>query len=317
MQAIANDACGVEIVGGSGNQVSNNLISGSGGHGVRISSQNAILNDIVGNLIGTDVSGTMPIPNVDAGVEIDNASQNDVIGNTIAFNAAGVTIVDDMSVSNSISENSMFSNTGLGIDLGDDGVTPNDVDDPDVGPNNFHNFPVITSAEIVGMNIEITYEVPSVAPNVSFPIFVEFFGADADMQEGQTFVGMDVYTMPVPQMVSFPVGSLTTTDFLVATAREVAGSSSEFSAPIDLEPVIVEPNGDGNESIAEATVLGSPPTVILQDSAGNGDQDFFKYTAHETGKLIGNLFFEHAMGNLDLESPGHEWQSHCQLDHDG
>jgi hypothetical protein len=40
----------------------------------------------------------------------------------------------------------MYNNGGLGIDLNDDGVTPNDNNDPDTGANEELNFPVIATA---------------------------------------------------------------------------------------------------------------------------------------------------------------------------
>ena len=45
---------------------------------------------------------------------------------------------------NEIRLNSIFSNTGLGIDLGGDGVTLNN-SAPHTGPNDYQNFPVITA----------------------------------------------------------------------------------------------------------------------------------------------------------------------------
>ena len=56
-----------------------------------------------------------------------------------------------------------------------------------------------------------------------------------------------------------------------------------------------------NDTIATATVLGSSPTVILQDLALQaGDVDFFKVTAHDTGNLIITSHFIDQLGNLDL-----------------
>ena len=87
------------------------------------------------------------------GVVLDaNATNNIVMRNTIAFNAAdaavrgaGIEVIDGGSVGNVIDANSIFSNTGLGIDLGNDAVTLNTTDGPHVGPNDLQNFPVLTS----------------------------------------------------------------------------------------------------------------------------------------------------------------------------
>src|SRR5207302_6167079 len=57
--------------------------------------------------------------------------------------AQGVSV--ESGTGNSILGNSVFSNKGLGIDLDDDGVTLNDLEDPDTGANNLQNFPVITA----------------------------------------------------------------------------------------------------------------------------------------------------------------------------
>jgi hypothetical protein len=73
---------------------------------------------------------------------------------------------------------------------------------------------------------------------------------------------------------------------------------------------MVEPDGfEPNDTLLTATVLGSEPFVTLRDlsiTAGNGDNldndvDYFKYTAHDTGKLIVRILFRNDFGDLDLE----------------
>ena len=83
---------------------------------------------------------------------ITNGASNNLIGgplgdagNTIAFNVAnGVDLVGVATTGNSILSNLIFGNGLLGIDLGDDGVTLNHAT-ATPGPNNFQNYPVITS----------------------------------------------------------------------------------------------------------------------------------------------------------------------------
>jgi hypothetical protein len=78
----------------------------------------------------------------------DNTIGGTVSGaaNRIAHNGEDGVSVSTTSKGNRALSNVIFSNTGLGIDLGANGVTNNDTDDPDTGANNLQNFPVITSA---------------------------------------------------------------------------------------------------------------------------------------------------------------------------
>ena len=87
---------------------------------------------IENNWIGTDVTGTLARPN-GRGVRVLTSSNR--IGGTapgaanlIAFNT-GAGIAIETGAANSIYENSIFSNGGLGIDLASNGITPNDAGD--------------------------------------------------------------------------------------------------------------------------------------------------------------------------------------------
>lgn len=110
---------------------------------------------IQGNLIGTSKNARKALSNEGDGVFVTGS--DDLIGgtfagqgNVIAFNEGdgvnliNVTLSGDTLVPTGvrISLNSIFRNGGQGIDLDDDGLTPNDaVPDKDSGPNGLQNFP--------------------------------------------------------------------------------------------------------------------------------------------------------------------------------
>ncbi len=124
-------------------------------YGIQILSAVATGNTVEGNFIGVNRDGITDRGNT-SGVYIESDSNTvggttSKAGNRIAHNGGnGVLIVGTDSVGNHILSNSIYNNAELGIDLGGinlaDGVTANDTGDPDAGPNNLPNFPVIRSA---------------------------------------------------------------------------------------------------------------------------------------------------------------------------
>jgi hypothetical protein len=137
-----------------------NVISGNDQlGGIYISGAGATDNRVEGNYIGTTADGTGALGNTEDGVHITGGPDLTAVGGTasgagnrIAHNGGdGVHISHSSSVGNHVLSNRIFDNGGLGIDLAGgtedaSGVTANDTDDPDTGPNNLQNFPVITSA---------------------------------------------------------------------------------------------------------------------------------------------------------------------------
>jgi PKD repeat protein len=132
--------------------IEDNLISGNLDIGLVVEAASTV----IGNMIGTDASGQAPLGNR-IGVALRGApsqSGTSRVGglgagdaNTIAFNEAQGVIV--LAGSSRIRGNSIHSNGGLGIDLGDDGVTPNDASDGDSGPNGLQNFPVLAGITLL------------------------------------------------------------------------------------------------------------------------------------------------------------------------
>jgi len=67
------------IIGGT-DTGAGNLISGNGGSGIMISSNLSTNNQVIGNLIGTDITGTEEIPNTGYGVSIEGGNNNYIGG---------------------------------------------------------------------------------------------------------------------------------------------------------------------------------------------------------------------------------------------
>ena len=165
--ALANGSDGIRIqgsnnlIGGPG-AGDGNVISGNHGMGVRLDVNGTRVgptgNKVQGNLIGVGEDGVTPLGNSADGVGVTNqfsffnpSPSGDLVGgldpgdgNIIAYNRSGVDVYQGAEIS--ILSNSIFNNIGLGIDLGLDGVTPNDPGDADTGDNNLQNYPVIGDA---------------------------------------------------------------------------------------------------------------------------------------------------------------------------
>jgi hypothetical protein len=204
-------------------------------------------NTIQNNYIGTDANGIGLLPNNQYGLLIVDSSINQIGGggpeasNLIAGNGASGIALFGASQSVSIRRNNIFANGGLGIDLGNNGVTANDAGDGDGGENELLNFPLIYSWVISGTDIIITGEARPAST-------IEFFRADSDPSgngEGQIFIGSGIegnladdaisapgLIDPTADQFSFtltPISALTGTDLLTATATDVNGNTSEFS----------------------------------------------------------------------------------------
>jgi hypothetical protein len=202
---------------------------------------------VQGNHIGTGFDPSWAMGNALDGIMIQGSDTNLIGGtvpgaaNYIAYNGkAGVTL--STSTANTISANWIFDNEGPGIDLGMDGVTPNDDLDPDIGANQLQNYPVLGAASAAFGSTQVTGTLNS-SPNSQFRL--EFFASqDWDphgMAEGQLFLGAaSVTTQPdgnVTFTASLPVYA-PSNSLITATATDALGNTSEFSASV---PVVSGP----------------------------------------------------------------------------
>jgi hypothetical protein len=224
-----------------------NVISANGSNGILVTSSS--FNQVQGNFIGTDVSGALPLGNLGSGVRAEFAPDTRVgstasgAANTIAYNSgAGITVLagsfDPSKIRTNVSlrRNSIFSNGGLGIDLMDDGVTPNTPGEVNDGPVILQNYPVITSVTSDSSSTNIKGTINSL-PNTTYTIEL-FSSAACDASgngEGATYLGSTGSLTDSNGNGSFDVtfaGALPAGRVVTATASDPTGttpSTSEFS----------------------------------------------------------------------------------------
>src|SRR5204863_837014 len=129
------------------------------------------------------------------GVNLQGSSSTIIGGSGIALpnfiqfnNGAGVNV--SSGASNVISANLIFDNAGLGIDLGDDGITANDVGDVDTGANQLQNYPILTSVLSAYSSTRVEGSLNS-QPSTTYRL--EFFATPAwdatGIPEGQVYLG--------------------------------------------------------------------------------------------------------------------------------
>lgn len=303
--ALTNSHDGLEITTGpTGNFVGGsmagegNLISGNQDSGIAILA--AANNTVRGNLIGTDVTGTLDIGNLGSGIVLGASQGSNTIGgiapgegNRIAFNLRGVHVSGSQSIQNSIRGNSIVSNDAAGIELGAFGPTPNDPGDPDTGSNQLQNFPVLTTASSGSTRITGTL---NSTPDTVFSL--DFYSNTvpdiSNHGEGEIYLGSTSVTTDAAGDAAFvavfaqdtPVGH-----FITATATDPDGNTSEFSAAVQvLEPTaasvtlggrVVTATGQG---VAQAAVQLTDQTGTMREVRAN-PFGYFEFSEVTVGAL--------------------------------
>jgi hypothetical protein len=322
-------------IGGSAAGVGN-VISGNDSWGIDLNARGASI--VRGNRIGIDASGEA-LPNALGGLRITNGisfgdtaevadnviSQNNGHGvllmgtlssvheNEITFNTDdGVAVAGSGAARNTISRNRISSNDGLGIDLDNDGVTPNDTGDGDGGANFRQNFPV--DLRVSADRTTVTGTLNS-RPNITYRI--ELFGNSAGVAcdssgngEGETFLaatermtdGGGNAPFSVTLQSPLPIG-----DFVTATATDLTsptpGNTSEFSQCAEPPPgatlivrKVTVPSPDATDTSFGFTAGGglSPNTFTLK----NGESRRFDNLVPRAGYSVG----ENIPAGWDLRS---------------
>jgi hypothetical protein len=256
MPLLGNIHCGIYLGEGThDNLVDGNISSANGYDGISVCGYAEMgwysnTNTISNNLVGTDVN-LMAMGNLNHGVNIGAYGQqayegfvqyNMVSNNTIAYNHHnGVMVWENMFFNlinadwNTITRNSIYNNGSidpgyLGIDLQEDGLTLNDLYDPDRGPNEFANFPVITGIvnNITSVTINGTLDLDT-SENLAT---VEVFRAIPDftgLNHGQGAVYLGSATPNAAGQWQLLTIGVYGQEWVTSTATDLNGNTSEFS----------------------------------------------------------------------------------------
>jgi len=267
-----------------------NIISGNTNAGVYHTGIDATGAIVQGNFIGTDASGTLAIGNGGYGFDLSGA---DITvggtvagsGNTIAYNGSdGVAVWFNSAAANRILGNAIYANTGLGIDIDDNGVTANDGGDGDGGPNQRQNYPVLSSAVTDGAStVTINGSFNSLA---STAFRIEFFasttGDPTGFGEGERYLGFATVTTDGTGNASFgPTlpATVAVGEIVTATATDPSGNTSEFSGGVSATTtppacsVVQSAGGVNNNGTSVSASFLTAPTAnnLLVAIAGNRD----------------------------------------------
>ena len=254
----------VYTVGGP-NPADRNVIASSA-NGVFIQNSTTAGSVVLNNLIGTDRSGTLNRGNVSRGIVLGSSANNIVVGsdpapNLIAFNQRG--IITTSGSGNQVLHNRIHSNLQLGIDHANNGLTANDTDDVDTGPNALQNFPVIASATVGSGAIDVagTLDVGHAgAVNYTLGLYVSDRCDTSGHGEGERIIGVGNATLST-SVEAFALSFSTSEPFvgrvfLTMTATHPVDGTSEFSQCFNVNPdvpLIVNSTDDVGDSVCDAT----------------------------------------------------------------
>jgi parallel beta-helix repeat protein len=188
------------------NIIESNVISGNEYDGIHF---NGCSNStITSNYIGSNAGGTANLGNGTQGIVLFGGSKQNTIGtdNIIAYNKGnGIEVRDSTTLANTITRNSIHSNSGMGIYESSGGNT-------ELSPPALVS---VTANSVSGI---------APMPNITIEIFSD------DENEGRIYEGTT--TADASGNFSFTKSGGFNGPYLTATSTDTDGNTSEFSAPV-------------------------------------------------------------------------------------
>ena len=199
---------GIGLVGASSITITNNQIIANAGYGIDSNTNTNNLVTISTNLIkGNGTAGAAAqganAPQI-AGIGIRVGTNFTISQNIITANAGDGIVVKAGQTGNRITQNSIFLNAELGIDLGGsdasnggNNVSGNDGAKPNTTGNSGMDYPIFSNATISGATLTIQGFVGSLAGQNTFAnATIEIFKVDNDNNNNGEIVAGDTFARP-------------------------------------------------------------------------------------------------------------------------
>jgi CSLREA domain-containing protein len=284
------------------NTVRDNLISGNNSHGIDITGSHSNNTLIEGNWIGTDVTGMRTLGNGGSGI-YSRGTMNTIDKNVIWGNQEnGITGISGF-YATPLRGNSIFANAKLGIDAGDNGVTPNQ-------PGGASNYPSLSATK--GGNGETIIEAALNGTSTTTYV-LEFFANSAcdpsGYGEGQLALKSPVTVTTDAQ--GNVTAKFTTTlpadkPFVTAVSTDAGSNyeSSEFSPCIvgsAADAVVVNSAADPGDGICDADECTLREAVTASNLAPGGTIRFALTTPNTITLTAGEVVISKS---LTIAGPG-------------
>ena len=233
---------------------------------------------IQGNRIDAGLVGTVDLGSAGVGVLFQQGAINNTVGGATA--AAGNTITNQQgagvailagATGDAILSNAIYGNGGPGIDLGQDGVTPNAAGGLHDGSDPARNFPVLVAATRFGPDLIVRGTLDA-APSTTYTL--QFFASPAadpsGYGPGQTYLGQGTVVTDAAGFARFDLSFADGPGQVVAaTATAAGGTTSEFSASFPIVSPSASPQSQPDAyRVDQGTVLNvAGPGVLANDVA--------------------------------------------------
>ena len=269
---------------GDGTINGRNVISGNDRYGISFNGSDCMSNEVLGNCIGTDASGTINLGNTWHGIYIQDAPMNRIgPSNIIAYNGnasfpAGVRIEDIPATSETITQNSIFANYNKGISL----IS---------GANRGIAIPEIAStsySQPTGL-LQIT---GAATPNATVEIF------KAQGNQGKIYLGSVTANGSGAVNGSLTYLGLVSGDVLVATQTDPLNDTSEFSNTKEVvvtTALMYQPDlmigtlESGADYIGEGIFENTPVTQVKTDSVATNETAVCYLKIKNAGNMLDTL----------------------------